>query len=252
MVEIFHNPFMSQPNADIINRLRHAILPLQGYRASLQKSAVKIDLGDINTAFPNAIFPLGAIHEFMVNGAGSKASSVGFVSAIVAALMKENGVVLWISADRTIFPPALACFDIEPHRIIFIDLSNQKEVAWAVEEALKLNGLAAVIGEINELDFTTSRRLQLAVEKSQVTGFLLNNSKKKNNSNACLCRWHIQAAPGMAIDDLPGVGYPCWKVELVKVRNGRPGAWEIAWMNGQFTMRISKPVLIRELHKKTG
>jgi protein ImuA len=252
VVETSHNPFMSQPGSDIINRLRQEILPLQGYRSSLGRSTVKIDLAGIKTAFPNSQFPLGAIHEFMVNGAETKAASAGFISAILGTLMSDKGVVLWISADRTIFPPALKFFNIEPHRIIFIDLRNQKEVAWVVEEALKLNGLAAVIGEINDLDFTTSRRLQLAVEKSQVTGFLLNNSKKKNNSNACLCRWQIRAAPSMPIDDLPGVGYPCWKVELVKVRNGRPGAWEIAWANGQFAMRNDKPVLIKELHKKTG
>ncbi len=76
------------------------------------------------------------------------------------------------------FPPALAFFNIDPHRIIFLDLRNQKDVAWAVEESLKLNGLAAVIGEMRDLDFTTSRRLQLAVEKSQVTGLLINSSKK--------------------------------------------------------------------------
>ena len=36
---------------------------------------------------------------------------------------------------------------------------------WVIEEALKCEGLAAVIGEIKELSFTQSRRLQLAVEK---------------------------------------------------------------------------------------
>ena len=40
---------------------------------------------------------------------------------------------------------------------------------WAIEEALKCDGLAAVIGEMKELSFTNSRRLQLAVEKSHVT-----------------------------------------------------------------------------------
>jgi protein ImuA len=192
------------------------------------------------------------MHEFMVNGAASKAATAGFVSAIVSSLMKDNGVVLWISAERTIFPAALPFFNLDPHRVIFVDLCNQKDVAWAVEEALKVNSLAAVIGEVNQLDFTTSRRLQLAVEKSQVTGFLLNHSKNNNNTNACLCRWQIEPAPGMAIDDLPGLGYPCWKVELLKVRNGRPGVWEIVWMNGQFTMRYNKPVFVRELHRKTG
>lgn len=243
---------MSQPKADIIKRLQNEILPLQGYKSALGKSSLKIDLGAINTAFPNATFPLGAIHEFMVNGAGTKAATSGFVTSIISSLMKEEGVVMWISADRTIFPPALTFFNIDAHRVIFVDLRNQKEVAWAVEEALQLKGLAAVIGEVQDLDFTTSRRLQLAVEKSQVTGFILNNNKKNSNTNASLCRWQVQSAPGIAIDDLPGIGHPCWNVELLKVRNGRPGSWQIAWMNGRFSTGNTKRIEVKELHKKTG
>lgn len=243
---------MSQPKSDIIKRLQNEILPLQGYRSALGKSTINIDLDVINTAFPNAVFPLGAIHEFMVNGAGTKAATAGFISCIISSLMKEAGVVIWISADCTIFPPALTLFNIDPHRVIFVVLRNHKQVAWAVEEALQLNGLAAVIGEVQDLDFTTSRRLQLAVEKSHVTGFILNYNKKNNNTNASLCRWQIRSAPGITIDELPGIGYPCWQVELLKVRNGRPGSWQIGWMNGRFSTGNSKQIVLKALHKKTG
>lgn len=243
---------MCQPKSDIIQRLQNEILPLQGYRSALGKSSLKIDLDAINTAFPNGVFPLGAIHEFLVNGAGDKAATSGFVTSILSSLMKEDGVVMWISAGRTIFPPALTFFNIDAHRVIFVDLTNRRDVAWAVEEALQLSGLAAVIGEVQELDFTTSRRLQLAVEKSQVTGFILNNSKKNNNTNASLCRWQIRSAPSIAIDELPGIGYPCWNVQLLKVRNGRPGSWQMSWMNGRFSTVNNKQVIVKELHKKTG
>jgi protein ImuA len=243
---------MSQPKSDIIQRLQNEILPLQGYKSAIGKTSLKIDLGAINEAFPNAVFPLGAIHEFMVNGAGTKAATSGFVTSIISALMKEEGVVIWISASRTIFPPALSFFNIDPHRVIFVDLKNQKEVAWAVEEALQLKGLAAVVGEVQGLDFTTSRRLQLVVEKSQVTGFILNSNKRNNNTNASLCRWQVQSVPSMPIDELPGIGYPCWKVDLLKVRNGRPGNWQITWMNGRFSTGDHKRIVLKELHKKTG
>jgi protein ImuA len=244
---------MCQPKSDIIQKLQNEILPLQGYKSALGRSSLKIDLDAINGAFPNAVFPLGAIHEFMVHSAGTKAATSGFVTSILSSLMKEDGVVIWISADRTIFPPALTFFNIDAHRVIFVDVRNRREVAWAVEEALQLSGLAAVIGEVQELDFTTSRRLQLAVEKSQVTGFILNNNNKKNNNtNASLCRWQIQSAPSIAIDELPGIGYPCWNVQLLKVRNGRPGSWQMAWMNGRFSTVNNKQGIVKELHKKTG
>jgi protein ImuA len=33
---------------------------------------------------------------------------------------------------------------------------------------------------------------------------------------------------------MPGVGFPRWNVELLKVRNGQPGNWQVEWMDGRF------------------
>ncbi|HEX6426922.1 MAG TPA: Error-prone repair protein ImuA [Niastella sp.] len=243
---------MPNPKSDIIRKLENDILPLQGYKTALGKSAVHVNLGPINDAFPNSHFPVGAIHEFVCSDMEKQTAASGFISTIISSLMNDGGVALWISSSRTIFPSALKSFGIDPSSIIFIDLKNQKEVAWAVDEAVKLNGLAAVVGEMQEIDFSISRRLQLAVEQSQVTGFLLNKKNTMAGSNACLTRWKISSLPSVLDDDLPGVGFPCWKVDLLKVRNGRPGSWELAWMNGQFTALNMEPVVISDLHQKTG
>jgi protein ImuA len=241
---------MPNPKSEIIKNLENAILPLQGYKSSLGAHPVQVNLGPVNEAFPNSQFPTGAIHEFVATEINTQAAASGFIAAIISSLMKDSGVMLWISASRTIFPPALKAFNIDPGSVIFIDLTNEKEVAWALDEALKLKGLAAVVGEMHDINFTTSRRFQLAVEQSQVTGFLFNR-KKISASNACLTRWRISARASV-VEDLPGLGFPCWKVELLKVRNGRPGTWELAWMNGQFTAPASERVLIRDLRRKTG
>lgn len=243
---------MPSSQSDIISRLQSEILPLQGFKSPVGKLPVSIPLGPINTAFPNNRFPLGAVHEFICSSAEQLAVTTGFIAALFATLMKNGGVCLWISAARTVFPPALKHYGIDPASIIFIDLHNQKEVAWAVEEALKYDGLAAVVGELYDINFTTSRRLQLAVEKSQVTGFLLNRKKGNAGTNACLTRWQISALPSAPIDDLPGIGHPCWKVALLKVRNGRPGVWDITWMHSRFTALHNAPVLIPQLKQKTG
>ena len=242
---------MPNQKSDIIKKLENEILELQGYRAALGRIPVNIDLGPINEAFPDGRFPVGAVHEFVSAGMGNQVAATGFIAPVISNLMGDNGVVLWIGDSRTIFPPALKHFGIDPHRVIFIDLKNQKEVAWAVDEALKLHGLAAVIGEMTDIIFMASRRFQLAVEQSQVTGFLF-NKKERYTTNACLTRWKITSQPGIIQDDLPGVGFPAWKVELLKVRNRRPGIWEVALINGQFVSIDREPVAIDLLHRKTG
>jgi protein ImuA len=84
------------------------------------------------------------------------------------------------------------------------------------------------------LSFNTSRRLQLAVETSCVTGFVLRHHARQINTTACVSRWRITSLPSDLRDGLPGIGFPNWNVELLKVRNGHPGTWNIGWGAGKF------------------
>ena len=240
---------MARLKADIIAQLQRDILPLQGFKTVSKNTHLDAGLGPMKNAFPNASFPLGAIHEFISTGMEDAAATSGFVAGIVASMMQGNGALIWISASRTIFPPALQSFGISPDRVIFIDLAKEKEMMWAMEEALKCKGLSAVIGEIQELNFTASRRLQLAVEKSRVTGFILRRNPRIINTTACIARWQISSVQSEPADGIPGVGFPRWNVELLKVRNGYPGKWQIEFAAGRFR-HISKAVAMPLLQKK--
>jgi protein ImuA len=223
---------MTGTKADIIAQLKKDILPLQGFKTALGNNIVDAAIGPIKNAFQGSSFPLAAVHEFISVGKEGAAATGGFVASLIAALMRGGGATIWISNYRTIFPPALTSFGISPERIIFINLVKEKEICWAMEEALKCKGLSAVIGEIPELSFTTSRRFQLAVEHSHVTGFILRNNPKNINTTACVTRWKINALPSQLAGGMPGVGFPRWNVELLKVRNGFPANWEIELVAG--------------------
>jgi protein ImuA len=184
---------------------------------------------------------LASIHEFFCSAAEDTSASSGFISAIVASLMKKGGPAVWISSSQTIFPPALKAFGIDPARIIFLHLKKEKEKLWAMEEVLKCDSITSVVGEINELSFTESRRLQLSVEKSRVTGFIIRH-QPKNLLTACTARWKIESLPGDQTD-FPGLGFPAWNVSLLKIRNGKPGTWQMEWKNKKFHF-VHKPVFI--------
>ena len=245
---------------DIISQLQKDILPLLGFKPPSPGMAVDVGLGPVEAAFPNATFPTGAIHEFLSAGAESGAASGGFIAGLLAGLMRRGGACIWISSSRTLFPAALKVFDIEPDQIIFVDLPREKDVLWAMEESLKCEGLAAVIGEMREISFTASRRLQLAVEKSRVTGFILRPQPRNQSTVACVSRWKITPLPSELEEGMPGVGFPRWNVELLKIRNGKPGIWQIEWSTGRFhpifeTTSPLSQVLQEELEqqrRKTG
>jgi protein ImuA len=219
---------------DIIGELRKSIFLWEGFTPPAAGAAESFGLGPVEAAFPNGVFPAGAIHEFLSAAPEDAAASGGFMAALLAILMRNGGPCLWISMARTLFPPALKTFGVEPDRIIFIDLHRERDVLWAMEEALKCDGLAAVVGEIGGMNFTQSRRLQLAVEQSRVTGLILRNDPRKLTTSACVARWKITSLPSETEDGLPGIGFPRWSVELLKVRNGNPGVWKMEWSGGRF------------------
>jgi protein ImuA len=97
-----------------------------------------------------------------------------------------------------------------------------------------------VVGEIREISLAESRRLQLAVEQSQVTGLLHRVKPRSKNTLASVSRWEIRSVPSQLEEGMPGVGYPRWNVKLLKVRNGEPGEWEVEWSGGRY-QNFGKP-----------
>lgn len=227
--------------SDIIQQLQRDILSLQGFKPPKGGDAADFGLGPMNAAFPNGHFPTGVVHELVSQTSEGAAASAGFIGGLLGTLMRGGGAVLWIGGGgssmggrRQVFPMALTNFGFEPDRVVFVELSLQKDLLWVMEEALKCEGLAAVIGEIPEIGFTASRRLQLAVEQSRVTGFLLRHQARSLGINACVARWRVSPLASELEEGLPGIGFPRWHVELLKIRNGRPGAWPVEWAAGRF------------------
>src|SRR4030095_6214086 len=184
--KIYFLPFMSAKKEDIIRQLQKDILQMQGFKRVTARDTIRINLGPIDTAFPNGSFPLSAVHEFINKDIACTAATNGFISFLISSLMEKGDACVWISSSGTVFLPALKSFGVEPDKIIFINVHKEKEILWVMEEALKCEGLAAVVGEIKEIGFTESRRLQLAVEKSHVTGFIIRNDPRNMHVNACV------------------------------------------------------------------
>jgi protein ImuA len=242
---------ISHPKADVFAALQSDILRLEGFK-SVNSGSLDSGLGVIKNAFPNASFPLGCLHEFMSSQPEDSAATNGFIAGLLASLMGNYGTLLWIGSSRKLFPPALKAFGLTPEHFIFIDVQKQKDVLWVMDEALKCPALSAVVGELKDISFTESRRLQLAAEHSQVTGFVLRHTSRTPNTTACVSRWKITSMISEPIDDLPGIGYPKWRVELLRVRNGKPDSWDIQWMNGKFVPVYQTPHLFKEQKQKAG
>ena len=238
--------------SNTISQLQREILPLEGLKLLPTDNHIDLGFRPIETAFPNAVFPIGCTHEFLYLSVEDWASTNGFIAVLLSKLMQFDGAAIWVSASRRLFPAALKKFGVQPNKIIFIDLKNESDVLYATEECLKCKRIAAVVGETNYIGFKQSRRLQLAAEQSRVTGLLIRPQYKTINTTACVSRWRITALPRELPDGMPGIGFPRWNVELLRVRNGKPGAWQLEYSSNRLEEIKQNIFSISFAKRKTG
>ena len=226
---------------EIIEKLQQEILSMQGLGVPTGQAPLKLGLGPLEAALPNRCFPTSAVHEFITpTTLQAAAATTGFLSAIAGHLMQQSEKpCLWVCQHRKIYPPALKLFGIAPEKIIFTEARGTRDLLWTIEEALKCQALTAVIGQVSELGFTESRRLQLAVEQSQVTALIHRFQPRAINTTACVARWEVRPLATALSANTPGVGHPRWRVSLQKIRNGKPGAWDIEWSEVGFRLFTS-------------
>jgi protein ImuA len=153
----------------------------------------------------------------------------GFLLAHVSA----EKPLLWVQ-DRMailesgrIHPPGLAS-----HNLIHVEARDARDALWAMEEGVRCAALSAVIGEIwgdpRALDFTASRRLAVASERSGTPCWLVRLGGSANLSGARM-RWRIASAPSL-LNPLDGRApdTPAWDAELFRARGMPPGRWTVA------------------------
>jgi protein ImuA len=161
-------------------------------------------------------------------GGGEGRGEVGAIGAM------RDGIVLWCLPRPDLYGPGLAILGLDPARLVLVGARRDGEILWAIEEGLRAAGVAAVVGEVGAFPAVASRRLQLAAERSGVTAFVLRRwrdgaraARERDLPNASATRWRITAQPSAPARAEPGIGYPRWRVELLRCRGGEPACWEV-------------------------
>jgi len=159
--------------------------------------------------------------------------------AFLLAQLDGSKPLLWVQ-DRMailesgrIHPPGLP-----RQNLIHVETRDARDALWAMEEGLRCAALSCVIGEIwgdpRALDFTATRRLAVASERSGVAAFLIRLGGSANLSGARM-RWRIASAPSLINDlDPRAPGAPAWDAELFRARGSPPGRWSVAHDSDRF------------------
>ena len=155
----------------------------------------------------------------------------GWTGFLLAQIDTEKPL-LWVQDRMAILesgrvhPPGLPSQDL-----IHVETRDARDALWAMEEGVRCAALSAVVGEIwgdpKVLDFTATRRLAVASERSGTPCWLVRLGGTANLSGARM-RWRIASAPSLLNDlDPRAPGAAAWDAELFRARGFPPGRWTI-------------------------
>ena len=164
-------------------------------------------------------------------GGARDGGATGFLLAQLGrALADRGGPLLWVQERMAIveggriYPPG-----IDVAALIHVEAKDARAALWAMEEGLRCAALGGVIGEVwgdpRALDFTATRRLAVAAERSGVPAWLVRLGGQANLSGARM-RWRVASAPsGENLLDPRAPGAAAWDAELFRARGLAPGRW---------------------------
>ncbi len=171
------------------------------------------------------VFPMGlgadGVHELVEAGFGDMPALTGFA---LTASAGQTGPVAWIRYGRAgqdhgrVMLRGLPGLRQDPPSLLQIVTYRPKETLWAMEEVIQSRAVSLVIGEIQDLDFTASRRLMLAARRCGVPAILL-MPYTRQGATAATARWRISARPSARNPSDPGApGAIRWRAVLERSR----------------------------------
>lgn len=198
-------------------------------------SKTPLSLGAPDAALKGGL-GLGELHELVPVAPFHSGALLGFALAL-ATLVPRDGPVVWVQQDFAALETGalygLGCdlFGLASSRLLMVRTATPRDALWAMEEAVKASGIAAVIGELagegQAADLTATRRLWLAAQ--QGGGLcLLFRQREFSQPSAAATRWVVAATPG-ATDGIGGLGRTAFRLSLTKNRRGPCGSWVLQW-----------------------
>lgn len=243
-----------------LEKLRRHIAAIERAGAGLTRGdpsqAVPLGIEAVDRHLPWKGLPRGCLHE-IVDGNGADAdrpaggAATGFAALLCARIQTNGRAIVWVARRETLCGPALAGFGVPAKALILVRASTTPDILWAMEEALREAAVGAVLGEIDDIDLTASRRLQLAAEAGGATGLLLRSmvataSKGRQSPTASVTRWRVTAAASAPARTTGAVGFSRWHVALERCRGGRPYDWLLEFCDATRCLTLAAPLPDRQ------
>ncbi len=172
--------FMSQAasQSDVIQRLRKRLLKAQ--HSPVTGPVVSSGIEQLDLLLPQRGLRPGSVLEFVAAAPGSSTAVVAL--HCVRQVLQQPGALAVVDPKHQFNCAAAVATGIPLERLLLIRPSHpdtdshrtaRSDILWALEQSVRCSGVRAVLCWLDRASSTVLRRLQLAVEASGVTVFLL-------------------------------------------------------------------------------
>ncbi|MEL6258847.1 MAG: hypothetical protein AAFQ67_07310 [Pseudomonadota bacterium] len=137
------------------------------------------------------------MHEVAEAAYGDAPVCAGFALSV---LQGRPGAVVWVVQDRSWRTHGAPCGagllaqGFDPGRLILVEARKTIDALWAAEEAVRSGAAGAVVAEVEDADFTQTRRLSLVAEATG-TPLILLLPYGREGATAAQARWRVSARP---------------------------------------------------------
>ena len=163
---------------DIIQSLRQRLLTTQ--QAPVTGALVSCGLPQLDHLLPDGGLRAGIVVECVSSTAGSSATVLAL--QCIRQLLKYPGALAVVDSGHEFNCAAAAATGMALDRLLLIrpsisahqsSLATRSDLLWSLEQAARCPGVRAVLCRLDRASSTVLRRLQLSVEASGVTVFLI-------------------------------------------------------------------------------
>ncbi len=181
----------------------------RGREAVANAGAVSTGYPQLDAQLPGRGWRRGALTEIAVEHYGT--GELSLLTPALETLSQGERWIVWVAPPFIPYAPALATAGINLSRIMLVHPATETDALWAMGQALKTGTCAAVLAWAGQVSEQKLRRLQLAAEAGDSWGVLFRPPQVFARGSPAALRLKL-VPDGQQL-----------KVEIVKVRGGRPG-----------------------------
>lgn len=173
-------------------------MPLVKMPESRDEQVAPSGLRPLDRLLPCGGVPRGSLVDWLCDDDVS--GGVALACAVAASLAGGGGTLIVVDRGGRFHPPAvmpwLPVAAGDGSRMIVVRTGRDDDEAWAIDQALRCPGVAAVVAWPQRLHATAMRRWQLAARSSQAVGLLVRPGRARREPSWAKHRIVVASLPG--------------------------------------------------------